>query len=591
MGIPHLTATLQPYADHRVVQDEAVVIDGPALAYHVLHICRVNGRIHPSYRLVGQSTVAWLDELAKRRVVVNAIFFDGHLPESKLAVRMERMMRNTAQIARLYANNPRGCPRSYMANQYLKGSLDLFKVGVPETRPAADPSFFVPAVIEALRLHPKYQDLVSVVPGEADAFCAGHASKHGGLVLTSDSDLLVHDLGPGEVAFFRDIHRDLDSKIVAACFAPRQICQRIGLSLDADLCRFAYEQRRAPHAALSQMVRACSKPPSELSEFDSFCEEYRHQGGGTSPSLGSLPCSQLEALDPRISEVVVQLLSLASMENSQRNDCKMFLPILLEDCDRGTAWEPSTPLRQLAYSLLGMRFSSHEIPVLEYRRVQSTGQKGRRIEALSAAEVESVIDGILRIMNRVKLLTRARANLYWPLVALVLNISECQRQGKQSHVWSVLAQHHRPSLTQGSNIYWDIVHFYAHLQASMYSIRILCQVRPLHNEAGVKASRPYNTEDLWRETADFPLLAEFPNLEAVVDLLLWVSQHGIIQPLSQFFNIANPALHELGQTSKHSRSVAKKRSADNRKHSGPLEQVGNVENAKRTNMFDLLSVD
>lgn len=68
MGIPYLTATLEPYAVRRRLQDEAVVIDGPALAYHILHVCRVNGISQPSYQLLGQSTVAWLDELSSHGV-------------------------------------------------------------------------------------------------------------------------------------------------------------------------------------------------------------------------------------------------------------------------------------------------------------------------------------------------------------------------------------------------------------------------------------------------------------------------------------------------------------------------------------------
>lgn len=70
MGIPWLTATLQPLVDVRLLQDEAVVIDGPALAYHILHVCRINGVVQPSYRLVAQTTLAWLDELSSHNVVV-----------------------------------------------------------------------------------------------------------------------------------------------------------------------------------------------------------------------------------------------------------------------------------------------------------------------------------------------------------------------------------------------------------------------------------------------------------------------------------------------------------------------------------------
>lgn len=70
MGIPHFTTILGPHATHSLLQDDTVVVDGPALAYHIFHICRNNGINQPSYRLLGESTIAWLDRLTSNRVVV-----------------------------------------------------------------------------------------------------------------------------------------------------------------------------------------------------------------------------------------------------------------------------------------------------------------------------------------------------------------------------------------------------------------------------------------------------------------------------------------------------------------------------------------
>lgn len=70
MGISHLYTTLQPLAAPAVLTDETVVIDGPALAYHVLHICRANGVDQPSYGLLSRVTLFWLDQLSQQNVVV-----------------------------------------------------------------------------------------------------------------------------------------------------------------------------------------------------------------------------------------------------------------------------------------------------------------------------------------------------------------------------------------------------------------------------------------------------------------------------------------------------------------------------------------
>lgn len=69
MGIPHLISTLEHFADQIALQHgDAVVIDGPALAYHILFICKRNGQVHPSYQLLSDTAIRWLDELTDRGV-------------------------------------------------------------------------------------------------------------------------------------------------------------------------------------------------------------------------------------------------------------------------------------------------------------------------------------------------------------------------------------------------------------------------------------------------------------------------------------------------------------------------------------------
>lgn len=70
MGIPNLLSTLEPFAQPAHLDNRHVVIDGPALAYHILHKCTANAVLEPSYQLLGSSAVAWLDTLASHGVVV-----------------------------------------------------------------------------------------------------------------------------------------------------------------------------------------------------------------------------------------------------------------------------------------------------------------------------------------------------------------------------------------------------------------------------------------------------------------------------------------------------------------------------------------
>lgn len=70
MGIPRLIVTLEPYVVHGVLENQHVVIDGPALAYHILYICNRHGIPQPSYKLLGETAIAWFDELIRCGVSV-----------------------------------------------------------------------------------------------------------------------------------------------------------------------------------------------------------------------------------------------------------------------------------------------------------------------------------------------------------------------------------------------------------------------------------------------------------------------------------------------------------------------------------------
>lgn len=73
MGIPHLITTLERYASHEILQRQTVVIDGPALAYHILHVCRIQGAIQPSYSLLSQTVIDWLNRLEDQRNTMSAL--------------------------------------------------------------------------------------------------------------------------------------------------------------------------------------------------------------------------------------------------------------------------------------------------------------------------------------------------------------------------------------------------------------------------------------------------------------------------------------------------------------------------------------
>lgn len=68
MGIPRLKRHLEPFAERAAIAQCDAVVDGPALAYHILNLCsrltrRTSPFEQPSYGLLGETALAWLDRI------------------------------------------------------------------------------------------------------------------------------------------------------------------------------------------------------------------------------------------------------------------------------------------------------------------------------------------------------------------------------------------------------------------------------------------------------------------------------------------------------------------------------------------------
>ncbi len=177
-----------------------------------------------------------------------AIFFDGRLPGHKRATRLDRMYKTSKQLHSYFLSQPRGIPAWTDAEGEPTTPASLFGVttaaGAHGKGSSWIPAFAVPAVIEALRQSDAYGEATRLVPGEADPHCARLVRlmlPPGGLVLTSDSDLLAADLGPaGAVVFLRDVTLaagdgvggESGQHLVAMEYCPARIASRLGLPPD-----------------------------------------------------------------------------------------------------------------------------------------------------------------------------------------------------------------------------------------------------------------------------------------------------------------------------------------------------------------------
>ncbi|KAL6884366.1 XPG domain-containing domain-containing protein [Trichoderma longibrachiatum] len=590
MGIPHLITTLESYASHEILQRQDVVIDGPALAYHVLHLCRMQGASQPSYGLLTQLVIEWLDRLEDQRVTIRAIYFDGYLPTEKYPVRMERVRKTTSRLSLLYSSFPLGCPRRHVVPS---GELsdNPARLGLSADKVAQDPSFVVPAIIDAIRSNPRYREKCFMVPGEADAYCASDVVKHGGTILTGDSDLLVHELGSGKVVFFRDIHENASSKLACTVYAPRAIYTKLGLPKSVEACRLGYERLQSPHATLPMLLKACSRPLSDAVGYDLFRQQYVSHEEASVPRLSGGGLLQLSALDPRVSELLLQIGDAPITVKA-----KMFLPSLLENPNKGTSWDASANIRRLAYTVASRYLARHGASsVEEYRRVQNVDQKGRDIPLLSSAQANEATLELLDLVKRVKE-TRIPRHHHWTLLCIALEIIECNQQGKNSHALITLQQQKgRQPMTAGDKIPWDTIHFSAHIQAGIYSLRILSQVLASTMSQNTSTDElALNLMQIRKLLSELPPLTEYPDVCVLSDFLAASKELQILPTLSQFVELDEVSYE--GSEQSHTKPQGKKSRGSKRRgeSKGDSEKSCKKPNnagVNRGNMFGALSID
>ncbi|PTB47763.1 hypothetical protein M431DRAFT_488300 [Trichoderma harzianum CBS 226.95] len=590
MGIPHLITTLENYASHEILQHQVVVIDGPALAYHVLHLCRFQGANQPSYGLLSRLVIEWLDRLEDQQVTIRAIYFDGYLPESKQPVRMERVMKVTSRLNLFYSSNSMACPRKHVVptNDIY---LDANRPGRFTDKTSLDPSFLVPAIIDAIRGNPRYREKCFIIPGEADAYCASDIAKHGGTILTSDSDLLAHDLGNGKVVFFRDIHENASSMLACVVYAPREIYTKIGLSKSVEACRLGYERLRNPNATLPMLLKVCSKPIVHALDYDHFRQQYVHHESAPVPHLVDGSLLPLSGLDPRVSELLLQIGQAPKAKNA-REKAKIFLPSLFDNPTKGTSWDASAHVRTLAYTAACRYLQCRRsMSVEEYRRVQNINQKGREISLLSSDEANIAASELLELLRRVGE-TDIAQQYRWVLLCVILDVMECNQQGKNSHALITLQRSGGSPATAGDKISWDIIHFSAHIQAGLYSLRILSQVlSSVIIETKSADEFTLNLIQIARSLSELPPLHEFPDVCLLSDFLKASREHQILNILSEFI-----AFEQAPSQGEHSRPKAedKKPSKRGGKSQGINKKTNkktNNSNANIGNKFNVLSID
>jgi hypothetical protein len=521
-------------------------------------------------------------------------------------------------------------PNSYIDTSSKLADVKFFNIGTPPssfTRLPAAP-FLVPAIIEALSRCERYADLVEVVPGEADLYCADYVRTHGGVVFTGDSDLLLHDLGDGAVCFLKDI--DLTATFNAPLMCIRYqvgaIVQRLGLDQTHGLLALAFEMAMDAHASFRELLQKAVKLSAVTMHgpiYQDFASEYKALHGRVksqqtcnngniihSPSLSR----QLKTIDPRISEYLLQFsefsqitglpISLNSCSIGHQSHIDVFLPFLLDCPLRTSAWEMSTSVRQLAYGLVNLVLPPGEgvIKVTEYRRLQN-GSRGREWLVPTIQDLPKACADLLELFEKMRIGTsfHPEKNI-WRALAIHQD-QELHLGTAKAALSSILIERSKGGKTSPFRLTWDAIHLSAQFQGSYYSFRILKQILSIILLYAENKPVPLVFHQLHIALRSLPTLDELPTavdaLRNIGDpddqiMLKMVQGHLGIQPMIQSTNVQKTRARKKSKTgnalgvSTHVEKASRQGAQDNQRHSKNPEEL-DCQRKETNNIFNILT--
>lgn len=459
------------------------------------------------------------------------------------------------------------------------------------------PPFMVPAVMEYLRscLYPPSSETftsspspenpvpaqratlsqrhltIQIVPSEADTYCAADSQRSGAAILTSDSDLLAYDLGlDGSVIFLNSL--ELSTSLISSPesaltqqalqgtrYHARSLSE--GMGLTCSLQRFCFERSLDPSIGTSELKLRCQKGrdgqsgPIKEEDYKGFLRQYstddvlRHGDGRIedkkNDGVGGTKLSklQLQGLDPRLAELVVQCQSYHSAvhgsahaeakaageaeEDEEDTALNMHLPFLIEDPTRDSCWSYGREIRYLAYSIL---VGSLTPAITEKQRgvvrLHEYQRRGARIADLPIeipfrfSDIDSLTRRLQQSLTEYRDLCSSfnpalTASHFWKSFALT-QVTERRRQDGRATAdtgWAgrYLCLQLIPYLSRS----WDDVHRQASLNAVLYSLRMLAQTVLLAVEYSLVDQHTATVRALFEGLEGLPPISELMVAEDV----------------------------------------------------------------------------
>lgn len=446
-------------------------------------------------------------------------FFDGGLPAHKRDIRLERLEKTRKQLRTYRQVYPQSPQLTSAAGEPADLNQAVWKHVALSTRQATPPPppFMVASVIETL-LQTKWREDLQIVPGEADAFCAQAAKATDAAVLTSDSDLVVYDLGDhGWVILLHSMERTYrastgQSYITAFGLNPASVAKRLTVP---SLLLFGFERYMDPSVSVAT-VKDRARNRGRVEKYKTEYSAYTMQYSPTNPAAVNLI---LNTVDPRTAELLVD------MNNVSAASAHLFLPVLFEDPSRDSSWSYGSLFRQLACSILLLNQSLAPKPVFEYAR------KGGRIAATSVnavrpAEINQHIADVIHLfdqylgLNSKVALSEGSVVLHWWILGLHCVCEQKTNKGKTPPTVSVYRILGLSSVRATASWTWDDLHLHANTQAVLYSIRILAQIvrHVIQRDGTFRLDVPTELQELHLRLETMPdiqdLFLDLPQLRA-----------------------------------------------------------------------------
>lgn len=416
----------------------------------------------------------------------------------------------------------------------------------------------MPAIIEALQ-QSRWHNRVEVVPCEADARCLDPTCTQYDIILTGDSDLVIHP-SPAKVVFFSEIklrstQRSKSSPMISGkLYSSHVLAARLGLAV-SDFPQLAYYLLQSKQISLAA---AADVLKSNVSMSDAQSTSYqRHlQAFAAETSLAAIKAMSrwskpLQTLagraDPRVSNLVEQCLLSKRVGDS---GARLYLGTIFDYPPRASAWQASTAIRQLCYSVLAV-YAGNRFNMLEIDR-RGTRATESNVPLLSAnqtyTEAGRLADHIIVSLASREVYNNNTETACWRLLAIRSALffehsSQRDLPGKQRVLNLMLG-----AQTQHS---WEDLHLSAQAEGVLYSLRILKQVLEIvteYSKSNKDCDPVHSTIIVLSET-----LKPMPSIRQLMPspfaaLIVKMSAPYLLKQLAMFYNDEAPTTELSLQT-------------------------------------------